>query len=134
MRVGVISDTHGVVLPAVHTAFEGVSHILHAGDIGGQIVLDELELIAPVAAVLGNTDTGPLSFSLPTRRSITVGGVHFLIGHVLPDLVRGGVPDDVDVIVYGHTHVAAAREIDGVWYVNPVLPASHGTDPRLRSP
>ncbi len=119
MRVGVISDTHGVVLSAVHEAFAGVNHILHAGDIGDQIVLDELELIAPVVAVRGNTDTGPLVHSLPARHSIAFAGVRFLIGHILPELVRGGVPDDVDVVVYGHTHVAAAREIDGAWYVNP---------------
>ncbi len=119
MRIGIISDTHGVLPASVHDAFADVECIIHAGDIGSQVVLDELGAIAPVHAVEGNCDHGWQRRPLPGKLSITCGGVRFLVGHKLPDLVRSGIPADVDIVVYGHTHVAAARDIDGVWYVNP---------------
>jgi putative phosphoesterase len=119
MRIGVISDTHGVLPTSVHEAFAGVERIIHAGDIGSQAVLDELEVIAPVFAVEGNCDGGWQQRPLPGRLSVTHGGVRFLIGHQLPALMRAGIPEGTDVIIYGHTHVADARVSGGDWYVNP---------------
>jgi hypothetical protein len=128
--VGVISDTHGVLPASIHEVFAGVERIIHAGDIGSQAVLDELEAIAPVSAVEGNTDGGWQHRPLPGRLTVTVDGVRIHIGHKLPDLVRAGIPDGVEFVVYGHTHVAAARDIDGVWYVNP----GSAREPRDGSP
>lgn len=119
MRVGIISDTHGVLPEVVHDVFAGVDRILHAGDVGSQAVLAELETIAPVTAVHGNTDPSELAFTLPARTSVRVGDTRFLVGHILQDLVRDGVPADVDVVVFGHTHVPLAERRDGTLYVNP---------------
>jgi len=125
VRIGIISDTHGALPDGVHEAFAGVERILHAGDVGSQTVLAELETIAPVTAVHGNTDPAGLAFTLPARTSVRVGRTRFLIGHILVDLLRSGIPDDVDVVVFGHTHVPLTEERDGVLYLNPGS-ASHG--------
>ena len=119
MRIGVISDTHGFLPAAVHDVFADVDHIIHAGDVGSSAVLVELATIAPVTAVHGNTDSAELAFSLPGRVSVAVGGVRFLVGHVRAEVVRPGVPDDVDVVVFGHTHVPLAERRDGRLYLNP---------------
>lgn len=119
MRIGVISDTHGVLPAGVHEAFAHAERIIHAGDVGAQAVLDELETIAPVLAVEGNCDGGWQQRPLPGRLSVAHGGVRFLIGHQLPGLTRSGIPEDTGVVIYGHTHVADARLSGGVWYVNP---------------
>lgn len=105
--IGLIADTHGLVRPDVHTALAGVELILHAGDVGGDAVLDELSLIAPIRAVYGNTDAPGDPRLLPSIR-YTNGGVtiHVSHGHEV------GTPRpeklieryDADVIVYGHTH------------------------------
>jgi putative phosphoesterase len=78
--VGLISDTHGLVRPDVHTALAGVELILHAGDVGGDEILDELELIAPVHAVYGNTDP-PGEIRLATAIDVEIGGVRIHVSH-----------------------------------------------------
>ena len=78
MRIGVIADTHGKVLPEVHDAFAGVSLILHAGDIGGDAVLAELETIARVIAVRGNTDMDLAPPLFPDTRRLTLEGGRYL--------------------------------------------------------
>ena len=105
--IGLISDTHGMLRPSVHRAFEGVELILHAGDVGGYEILDELRLIAPVQAVFGNTD--PISDpSLRESLKLKHGGVtiHVSHGHELgvptPAKLLSTYPESV--IVYGHTH------------------------------
>ena len=105
--VGLISDTHGLVRADVHQALAGVELILHAGDVGGDEILDELALIAPVEAVHGNTD--PRGHPrLPAERSRTIGGVtiHVSHGHELgsPTPARLLARYPQDVLVYGHTH------------------------------
>jgi len=105
--IGLISDTHGMVRASVHGALAGVELILHAGDVGGDEILDELELIAPVLAVYGNTDR-PGDPRLAESVERTIGGVriHVSHGHELgsptPDKLLGRYA--ADVIVYGHTH------------------------------
>src|SRR6266550_4462277 len=107
--VGLISDTHGLVRPEVAAAFEGVQLILHAGDVGGQAVLDALAAIAPVEAVYGNVDD-PHDPLLARERVVTVGGVtiHVSHGHELgrptPELALARYRGDV--VVFGHTHRA----------------------------
>lgn len=105
--VGLISDTHGLLRPSVHKALEGVSLILHAGDVGGDDILTELRIIAPVQAVYGNTD--PMDNpNLAQELIIPVNGIdiHVSHGHELggptPRRLLAAYPQQV--IVYGHTH------------------------------
>ena len=120
--IGLISDTHGLVRPEVHTALAGVELILHAGDVGGDDILDELELIAPVRAVRGNTD--PTDDPRLTKAIDTeIGGVrvHVSHGHEVgaPTPQKLLVAYDADVLVYGHTHKQLLVRADGRWVVNP---------------
>ena len=117
-----ISDTHGLVRADVHTALAGVELILHAGDVGGDEVLDELSLIAPVQAVYGNTDP-PGDPRLVTAVDMTIGGVrvHVSHGHEVgpPTPAKLLETYDADVIVYGHTHRPLVTKAGGRWVVNP---------------
>ena len=119
--IGLISDTHGLVRPAVFDALKGVELLLHAGDVGDG-VLAELSTIAPILAVRGNTD--PIDAKeLPQFQDVTREGIRIRVthGHEL------GVPTpqellekyDADVVVYGHTHRKAAEQIGMRWAVNP---------------
>ena len=120
--VGLISDTHGLLRPDVHTAFAGVELILHAGDVGGDDILDELELIAPVLAVYGNTD-GPGNPRLADSVERTIGGVriHVSHGHELGSPTPEKLLErySADVIVYGHTHKQLVARAGGRLVVNP---------------
>lgn len=120
--IGLISDTHGLLRPEVHQGLAGVELILHAGDVGGHDVLDELALIAPVLAVFGNTDP-PDDPRLSSRIRRTVGGVsiHVSHGHELgmPTPQRLLERYAEQVIVFGHTHRAAVVHADGRLVVNP---------------
>ena len=104
LRIGVISDTHGKVPPEAFTAFGGVNLILHAGDIGGAAVIAELETIARVIGVRGNTDLdlGPPQF--PVTRRLALEGVTLFLCHQA-ELAREQTPVP-DVIIFGHTHQA----------------------------
>jgi putative phosphoesterase len=122
MLIGLISDTHGLVRPDVHRALAGVELILHAGDVGGHEILDELALIAPVQAVLGNTDS-PFELRLPLALELTLGGlrVHISHGHELGRPKPRQLADayDADVIVYGHTHVQMIERVGNSVVINP---------------
>ena len=114
MRIGVISDTHGLVRPEVHEAFAKVDHILHAGDIGGEDVLVELRAIAPVTAVAGNVDGFRCGDARESAR-VTLGGLRFQLMHILDE----GRVSDTDVVVFGHSHQQCDERRRGVWYFNP---------------
>src|SRR5881275_1815532 len=105
--IGLISDTHGLLRPAVHQALSGVELILHAGDVGGKAILQELALIAPVKAVFGNTDS-PGDPDLVEAVDMAIDGVsiHVSHGHELGSPVPARLAESytADVIVYGHTH------------------------------
>jgi putative phosphoesterase len=122
MKLGIISDTHGHLDPRVEKIFKGVNHILHAGDIGFASIILELELIAPVTAVLGNTD-GDISYRLTEVAEI--GGKTFLVHHIVnpwafsEPLERRIAKVRPDVVVFGHTHKKFSEIIDGVLYFNP---------------
>lgn len=120
--IGLIADTHGLVRPDVHDALAGVELILHAGDVGGDDVLDELETIAPVLAVYGNTDPpGDPRLAQSVERTIDGLTIHVSHGHELgsptPDklFARYGA----DVMVYGHTHRQLVTQSGARWAVNP---------------
>lgn len=123
MRIGVISDTHGLLRPQVHDVFAGVERILHAGDVGGYDVLLELATIAPVEGVIGNTDGWELRGILPEERILAIEGRTIVVahGHLLgaptPLLLRRAWPR-ADIIVYGHTHVPQIDR-EGPLTINP---------------
>jgi putative phosphoesterase len=121
-RIGLISDTHGQLRPGVHTALEGVELILHAGDVGGDEILEELRLIAPVKAVRGNTD--PVDDPrLPPAMTLEIGGLMVHVSH--GNEVGSPAPAKLlavyaaDVIVYGHTHRALVTRTGNRLVVNP---------------
>lgn len=120
--IGLISDTHGLVRPHIHEALSGVGLILHAGDVGGSEIVRELELIAPVRAVYGNTDI-PGDPELTAEHVDEFDGitVHLSHGHELgsptPAALLGLYPHDV--LVYGHTHRALVVHAEGRLVVNP---------------
>lgn len=120
--VGLISDTHGLLRASVHEALKGVSLILHAGDVGGPEILDELRMIAPVHAVYGNTD--PVGDpNLAQEIVVPIGDleVHVSHGHELgsptPENLLSSYPHDV--IIYGHTHRQVIIRADDRLVVNP---------------
>jgi putative phosphoesterase len=120
--IGLISDTHGMVRASVHSALAGVELILHAGDVGGDEILDELALIAPVLAVYGNTDA-PGDPRLSESIERTIGGlrVHVSHGHELGSPTPAKLLEryPADVIVYGHTHKQLVVRAGGRLVVNP---------------
>ncbi len=118
MRVGVISDTHGLLRPEALTHLDGVGAILHAGDIGGRQVLEALEAIAPVYAVRGNCD-GPWARDLPWTRLEEIGGGGFYLLHDLGGLDLAPEAAKVRVVVSGHTHRPEVRWQGPVLYLNP---------------
>ncbi len=124
MRIGLISDTHGILRPEVFDRLAGVDHILHAGDIGPPDILVELAAIAPVTAVWGNTDGFEIRERVESMARLELGGLRIAVlhGHQLgsptPEALRRAVPD-VNVIVYGHTHRPLEDAADGVLVVNP---------------
>ncbi len=123
-RVGLISDTHGSVHPEVFRLFDGVDLILHAGDVDSATVLSDLEVVAPVLAVKGNMDADWAPASLPALRLIDVEGhrvaVIHNVRHLSAELIRVGAKlEGVDVVVYGHTHLAEWHREGPILYVNP---------------
>ena len=122
MKIGVISDTHGFLDPKVFELFTGVSRILHAGDIGPDAIIVELETIAPVTAVIGNTDSSP---TFRPTEVVTLAGRKFLVHHIVnpyamkEDLQLRVARERPDVVVFGHTHKAFCETIDGVLFFNP---------------
>ena len=121
-RIGLISDTHGLLRPEVFSALDGVDLILHAGDVGDDQILTELEAIAPVEAVYGNTDA-PGRATLRDSIERMIGGlrIHVSHGHEVgsPNPVRLVAKYDADVIVYGHTHRQLVTRLGEQLVVNP---------------
>lgn len=101
--VGLISDTHGHLDDSILDLFEGVDAIVHAGDIGSEKILYELQAVAPVTAVRGNTDHSGPTWPLPESALLTVAATRI---HVVHDLFAGSLPalDEAEVLVFGHTH------------------------------
>jgi putative phosphoesterase len=124
MRIGLISDTHNRLRPEVFGLFEGVDVILHAGDIGADDILTELETIAPVHAVLGNTDSPALRPRVQDEVSVELEGHRVVVvhGHLLGSPtaanLRAAHPD-ADIIIYGHTHRQRIDRLDGCLIINP---------------
>jgi uncharacterized protein len=119
LRVGVISDTHGLLRPEATAFLQGCDHILHGGDIGGPEILEQLAAVAPVSAVRGNNDSQPWAASLPDTRLLELAGVRVYIIHDLGELGIEPRAAGVRVVVSGHSHQPCVRERDGIIYLNP---------------
>ena len=120
--IGLVSDTHGLVRPQLHDVLAGVELILHAGDVGGDDVLDELAMIAPVEAVYGNTDPpGSPRLAQSIVRVLDGVRIHVSHGHELgsPTPARLLAAYPADVLVYGHTHRPLVMRADRRLVVNP---------------
>jgi len=116
-RVGIISDTHGLLRPEAAAALRGSAAIVHAGDIGDPEVLRGLEAIAPVTAVRGNVDKW--ARDLPDTAMLEVDGRWLYVLHDVNALDLDPRAAGIDVVIAGHSHKPGVREKDGVLYVNP---------------
>lgn len=117
--VGLISDTHGLLRQSAIEALNGVDLIIHAGDIDEPGILDRLNRIAPVHAVLGNMDRHPGLGRLPRFDMIEVGDIYICIIHDQYQLDLDPAAAGCSAVVYGHSHRPAISKEDGVFYVNP---------------
>ncbi len=119
MKIGVISDTHGLLRPEALRALEGVEAILHAGDVGDPAILEALGEIAPVTAIQGNIDqTGPCS-ALPATEWVELGGAVFYLIHDGEELDLDPSAAGISVVVSGHSHQPRVERRKGVLYLNP---------------
>lgn len=119
MRIGLISDTHGLLRPEALAFLAGSDHIVHGGDIGNPEILERLAAIAPLTVVRGNNDTAAWAATIPATARLAVGGVSILVIHDLKALADDPAADGVRVVVSGHSHKPACVERGGVLYVNP---------------
>jgi putative phosphoesterase len=118
-RIGIISDTHGLLRPEAVQALAGVVHIVHAGDIGSPEVIEELRRIAPVTAVRGNNDKGPWARTIPETDVLQTEGHSIFVLHDLNELDLDPAAAGFSVVVSGHSHKPAQKEVDGVLFLNP---------------
>jgi putative phosphoesterase len=119
MKIGVISDTHGLLRPEVAPALAGFDHILHLGDVGKISILRELEKIAPITAIRGNIDhEGPCS-ELPDTEVVVLDGHYLYLLHDLNALHLDPAAAKFAVVLFGHTHAPTLYKKKGVLYFNP---------------
>jgi putative phosphoesterase len=118
-RIGVISDTHGLLRPEAVAALSGVDHILHAGDIGSSDIIATLGEIAPVTAVRGNNDKGPWAATIPESQLIEIEGRRIYLLHNIALLEVDPVTAGIRVVVSGHSHKAVISDRKGVLFLNP---------------
>ena len=119
MRIGIISDTHGLLRPEVTEQLAGVHHIIHAGDIGRPEVISGLRKIAPVTAIRGNIDRGEWAAQYPDTALVKLGGRSFYVLHNLKELDLDPAASGIDVVVSGHSHRPKIETVGGVLYLNP---------------
>ena len=119
LRIGVISDTHGLLRPQVEQQLAGVAHIIHGGDIGRPEVMAGLRRIAAVTAIRGNVDIGEWAEDYPDTRTVKLGGRTIYVLHDLQQLQLDPASYGVDVVISGHSHQPRIDRRDGVLYLNP---------------
>ena len=118
-RIGVISDTHGLLRPEALEALEGAGHILHAGDIGDPGHLHELARIAPVTAIRGNIDRGRWAEALPETVSLTIRGLRIYMIHDRKELQVDPAAEGWDVVISGHSHRPGIDDTGTPLWLNP---------------
>lgn len=119
MRVGLISDTHGLLRPEALDFLAGCDHIVHGGDIGNAAILERLAQIAPLTVVRGNNDRDSWARAIPVSATLRIGGVALHAIHDLKELDIDPVAAGVRIVVSGHSHKPACGERNGVLYINP---------------
>ena len=119
MRVGLISDTHGLLRPAALDALAGVEHILHAGDIGSREILERLADVAPVTAVRGNNDKAPWASGIAEMEAIALGALHVYMIHDIGELDLDPAASGFAAVICGHSHRPKVEHKKGVLFVNP---------------
>ena len=119
MKIGIISDTHGLLRPEAVQGLAGVDHIIHAGDIGSPEVLSGLRRIAPTTAIRGNIDSGAWAADYPVTARVTLGGRSIYVLHNLKELAFDPAAAGIDVVVSGHSHQPKIETVGGVLYLNP---------------
>ena len=119
IRLGVISDTHGLMRPQALDALRGCEALLHAGDIGSPEVLDALQSLAPLTCVRGNNDTQRWASRIPESTTVEIEGVRVHLLHDLKELALEPAEERLGVIVSGHSHRPAMETRAGVLYFNP---------------
>ncbi len=118
-KIGIISDTHGLVRQSVVKSFKDVDLIIHAGDAGGPEVLETLQSITKVHPVRGNVDDGKWTDGLPVTNAVQVGQVFLYVLHDLNELDLDPAVAGFNVVIYGHSHIPNIEKSDGVLFLNP---------------
>jgi hypothetical protein len=119
MRIGVISDTHGLLRPEAVQALTGCAHILHAGDVGDDSILSSLQKIAPVTAIRGNVDCDGACGKLPPTETVELAGKLFYMIHAREDLDLHPHVAGIAAVIFGHSHEPEISWANGVLYFNP---------------
>lgn len=119
MRIGLISDTHGLLRPGALEALVGSELIVHAGDIGGAGIVPALRELAPVVAIRGNNDTADWALAFPETATFDANGRRLHVLHDLKQLALEPRAERIAVVIAGHSHRPAHRVQDGIHYVNP---------------
>jgi putative phosphoesterase len=119
MLIGVISDTHGLLRPEALDALAGVTHIIHAGDIGNPEIVPRLRQVAPVTAIRGNVDTQAWALELPMWEVVTLAGRTIYVVHDVGDLDLDPAAAGFDLVISGHSHQPKTETVGGVVYLNP---------------
>jgi len=119
MRIGLISDTHGLLRPEALEALTGVEHILHAGDIGSAEILPQLERIAPVTAVRGNNDKAPWASAIAEFEAVKLGALNVYLLHDIADLDLDPAASGFAAVITGHSHKPGVDQKGGALFVNP---------------
>jgi putative phosphoesterase len=119
IRVGVLSDTHGLLRPEARAFLVGCDYIIHGGDIGAPSILEDLSALAPVVAVRGNNDTEPWTQRLRETELVRIGGSFVYVIHDLSTLDARLIPHGVGAVISGHSHRPLINRREGVLYMNP---------------
>lgn len=119
MRIGVISDTHGLLRPEALAALQGCERIIHAGDIGKPEVLDRLRELAPLDVIRGNVDSGDWAARIPETLDLPLGGLRIHVTHDVKTMQLDPVAEGIDVVITGHSHQPRIEEVNRVLYLNP---------------
>ena len=119
MRIGLISDTHGLLRPQAMKQLAGTDHIIHAGDIGGPEVVEGLRRIAPTTAIRGNIDVAEWSKGYPDTEFVVLGGRALYVLHNVNEIKFDPAASGFDVVISGHSHRPKIETKNGVLYVNP---------------
>ncbi len=119
MRIGVISDTHGLLRPEAVAFLANCDHILHAGDVGSDEILSTLRRLAPLTAIRGNIDHAGACAALPPTEAVELAGRLFYLVHAGEDLDLHPHAASIAAVIFGHSHQSEITWRDGVLYFNP---------------